>query len=570
MAIPNGPGLLEQLTAGQRNIFNQVGGKLFSGIMGNVDPVQEVARQEIQERKIKPKLKPTARDVAKLAGVNSLGFLYVGNKIDALSKKDNSKKDNTDDTSSKDDLKKTFLGNLLGNLSAEALGTLVPTLSKVVTSPVGGIVASGAALAAGILWTVADGIAGSKNYKKWGVSKFNAGLASAFFGTGKGLRGAVSGAGKGALLGAGIGGLIGTFLLSPGVGTAVGAAIGAGIGSLVFGITHAIGGERAAKFFHKTGESIVNGGKLIKDMAISFGKWVGTLGTQAITWLNKGVSFLEPKLQDLNTFLSNGANAINNALNTFFSNLGKNVSQAFKRLFENPDGSPTWLAGAITSIKEGLSSIGEGLKQGFNNLGTFILGEDGWTSIKETIIQNLFGPIKRAFEGLGDWFASIFGFGKNNQIATPNTSIQSINTAEDRQKWLDSFQKTQAYQDRLKTMATSQKGAIDFQNWLNDQYEKSKQKVKDGVFTLERSLQKGSLFRGNAPGISFDNQDDLYLFASTNPARDALVSAVDRLSTLIENLAQSIAEYKPVIEHNNAVIQNTNIPMKDLLALPTR
>jgi hypothetical protein len=92
-------------------------------------------------------------------------------------------------------------------------------------------------------------------------------------------------------------------------------------------------------------------------------------------------------------------------------------------------------------------------------------------------------------------------------------------------------------------------------------------KVEDGVFKfdLESSTPRGSLFDGNNPVIP-DVEDDLFLIASTNPARDSLTESVDRLGELIVQLATAINSYRPQITNTVAPINNQDNILKSLLA----
>ena len=56
--------------------------------------------------------------------------------------------------------------------------------------------------------------------------------------------------------------------------------------------------------------------------------------------------------------------------------------------------------------------------------------------------------------------------------------------------------------------------------------------------------------------------------ASTNPSRDALAVAVDSLNGLIGELAAAIRDYKPQTNNVQTAIENTSIPMRELLARP--
>jgi hypothetical protein len=125
-----------------------------------------------------------------------------------------------------------------------------------------------AALAAGAIWMVVDGIRGFFMSDEWNVSKISGALGGALGGMDSGIKGGFKNAGKFALIGAGIGSLI-----APGIGT----LIGGGIGGIVGGILGFIGGEKIAKalnevpaFFEKLYLSSVETFMILQEKALEF------------------------------------------------------------------------------------------------------------------------------------------------------------------------------------------------------------------------------------------------------------------------------------------------------------
>ncbi len=583
MALPNGPG--ELLTTGQQSLLGQAMGKVPKLFRANDSrsPSEQLANEQLKDYKVKSKLKPTASDVAKLSGINSLGFLYLGDTIaKALGAKT---------TGGAAKLEGSFLENMLGGKGSLLSSILTPAkgssslLAKkfgpkamgFLTSAAGPVavgVGAIAALAGSVFMTAMDVSKGSKKAKEWGVSKFTAGLAAGLGGTSKGIKGMTHGAIKGALGGAGIGGLgalIGTFVF-PGVGTAVGGLIGAGIGAVVGAVTGGAlghrGGERIAKDFAKADAWIKN--KVFAPIG-ELGKSIFTTASSGIT---KALNILAPpeklaKLWAPGTPMSRkllGTVAIlGGGIADFTSKAATGISNFLSDLTTKDDGSRTALGRAFDGIKEAALAVPEFLRGGLNTLGNFILGEERWESLKNFFDEKVFGGIKTFFDGVGSWIKKLFGLQEKSE--------EDVERAE----WEKKFKRTEEYRaiDNQRANATLEGSYFDMAAameaaWAKEKASREKTGVKDAIFSLEKALGKGSLFQAGTSGVSLDGQDDLYLMASTNPARDALVSSVDKLNGLIAELASVIAAYRPQTNNSTAMIQNSTIPLRDLVALPSR
>ena len=207
-------------------------------------------------------------------------------------------------------------------------------------------------------------------------------------------------------------------------------------------------------------------------------------------------------------------------------------------------------------------AVPEFLKGGLDKLGSFIVGEEKWTDIKTFFDDKIFGGIKSFFEGVGSWIKKLFGLQEDSE--------EEI----ERKQWEKKFKRSEAYReiDEQQKVAKREGRAFDMQSAIDAAWEKekaSRTKVEDATFSLERALSKGSLF-ANSSGVDLHEDDDLYLMASTNPARDALTSSVNRLNELISELAVAIQSYRPQTNNATAMIQNSSIPLNDLIALPSR
>ena len=581
MALPNGPGSL--LTAGQQALLGQTVGttkKLFQGAEEKILPERQLAKQQLAELKIKSKLRPSASDVAKLAGMNSLGFLYLGDTI--------SKTFGGDSSPAK--LEGNFLQNIFGEDSllstlftfggstlAKGLGKkFAPKLTGFLTSAAGPVavgVASAAALIGSIVMTGNDVKKGSKKAKEWGVSKFTAGLAAGLGGTSKGVKGMTHGAIKGALGGAGIGGLgalLGTFVF-PGVGTAVGGLIGAGIGAAVGAVTGGAlghrGGERIAKDFAKADDWIK------KNVFAPIGKLGTSLLASASSGALKLIGVLDKtgrleKLwasdESLGKKVLGSLGVAASGIGSFMGRAAEGIKDFAAKVTTNDDGTKNLLGKALDGVKAAAMAVPEFLKGGLDKLGSFIVGEEKWTDIKTFFDDKIFGGIKSFFEGVGSWIKKLFGLQEESE--------EEI----ERRKWEKKFKRSKTYLEleEQQRNATLEGRAFDFdmQSAIDAAWEKekaSRTKVEDATFSLERALSKGSLF-ANSSGVDLHEDDDLYLMASTNPARDALTSSVNRLNELISELAVAIQSYRPQTNNATAMIQNSSIPLNDLIALPSR
>lgn len=567
MAIPNG--ISSMLSSAQAGIVQQAGGSLFQA--GKPDAATRLANMQIAERKIKAKAKPTTSDLLKLSGASSLGFLLLHNTIKDLGANLGMKGGGAKGI--EDGFLKNIFGenSLISNLmDAKSAGKglkkiatkVAPKATKFLAGSTGKLIMGSAMIAGGVLLAVKDGIAGSKKAKKWGVGKFNAGVAAGLTSSSKGAKGALAGAAKYGLIGAGIGSII------PGVGTAIGGAIGAGVGTVL----GAIGGERTAKFFQGVGKKVSkvwdkHGSKVLTGLTAGIG-WLmgGPMGAGiALTFRNlaksgkmkaiwKSDSPLGKKmLMSVGAIATSAWDAIGEPLGAGIGMLKSKL----KSVTTNSDGTKNILG----KTAELMSAIPGKLLEGLDGLGEFIAGEEQWAELKNYFTDNILGGFTKFFTDIGGWIKGLFGLN------------DSAKAELDKGNWEKDFKKSAEFAEHeaaIKAWKASGKVGPEpesKQEFLERMWAKSQTTVNDGIFNLNKTLSAGSLF-GSGSNVKFNARDDLYLMASTNPARDALVGAVEQLNGLIGELANAIQTYKPETKNIQTAIENTAIPMRQLLAKP--
>lgn len=570
MALPNGPGAL--LSSAQAGIVDQAGVKLFGS--GKVDPVQAAAKQELEERKVKAKTRPTPSDLLKLSGASSLGFLLLNDTINNLGAKLGVAGAGAGAGKMEDGFLKNVFGedSLVSNIFSLAGGgkggmakglakKLGPKVGNLLGGSVGKLVVGGGLIAAGVLLAVKDGVAGSKQAKKWGVGKLNAGIAAGLTSSSKGASGALAGAAKYGLIGMGIGSII------PGVGTVLGGAIGVGVGTVL----GAIGGERTAKFFQGVGKKVS-------------GVW-DKHGKKIMTGLTAGIGYLAGG--PLGSFFAvNMRNLVKSgkmqAIWKSDSNIGKKMLMSVGAI-----ASTTWdtvtggLSAGVGLLSKGLTAIttkSDGTKNllgkaadfvaglpgkllaGLDSLGEHIAGEEAWADLKNYFNDVILGGFKSFFQGIGGWIQKLFGL---------NDSAQE---ELERGKWEKSFKSSAEYKqreaDEKSWKAAGKQGpAPESRDAFLERMWNERTRVDDGIFNLNKTLSAGSLF-GQDKNIQFNDRDELYLMASTNPSRDALATAVASLNGLIGELASAIKDYRPQTHNIQTAVENTAIPLRELLSRP--
>ncbi len=567
MAIPNG--ISSMLSSAQAGIVQQAGGSLFQA--GKPDAVTRLANMQIAERKIKAKAKPTTSDLLKLSGASSMGFLLLHNTIQDMGSKLGMKGGGAkriEDGFIKNIFGENSLISSLMDVKSAGKGLkkiatkIAPKATKFLAGSTGKLIMGSAMIAGGVLLAVKDGMAGSKKAKQWGVGKFNAGVSAGLTSSSKGAKGALAGAKKYGLIGMGIGTII------PGVGTTLGGVIGVGVGTVL----GAIGGERTAKFFQGVGKKVSkvwdkHGAKVLTGLTAGIGWLMGgpmSAGI-ALTFRNlaksgkmkaiwKSDSPLGKKM-----LMSVGAIATS-AWDAIGKPLGAGIGLLKSKLQSvttNSDGTKNILG----KTAELMSAIPGKLLEGLNGLGEFIAGEEQWAELKNYFTDNILGGFTKFFTDIGGWIKELFGLN------------DSAKEELDRVNWEKDFKKSAEFAEHeaaIKAWKASGKVGPEPESkkeFLERMWAESQTTVNDGIFNLNKTLSAGSLF-GPGSNVKFNSRDDLYLMASTNPARDALVGAVEQLNGLIGELANAIQTYKPETKNIQTAIENTAIPMRQLLAKP--
>lgn len=565
MAIPNGISSL--LSSSQAGIVQQASGALFQN--RSQDPAQMLTKLQLAEQKIKPKAKPTPSDLLKLSGASSMGFLLLHNTLKDMGSKLGVKDASSIETGFLSNMfgENSLIGNLLGGKQSAGnikglASKVAPKATKLLAGSTGSLIMGSALIAGGVLLAVKDGLVGSKKAKQWGVGKFNAGFSSALTSSSKGAKGALAGAAKYGLIGAGIGTII------PGVGTVLGAAIGVGVGTIL----GAVGGERTAKFFKGIGSKISktwdkHGGKLVTGLTAGMGFLVGgplglgfalslrklaTSGKLQAIW--KSDSPLGKKLlMSVGSMASSAWDAVSTPIGAGIGFLKKKLNDVTTR----SDGTKNILGKA----SEFIAAIPGKLLEGMDGLGELLAGEEAWAELKTYFKDNILGGFMNFFSDIGGWIKQLFGLN------------DSTKKELERGSWEKEFTKSKEYADyeaNAKLWKESGKtgpAPESKKDFMERMWEERQAKVDDGIFSLNKALSAGDLFGANK-NIEFNNKDDLFLMASTNPARDALVDAVDRMNGLLGELASAIQTYKPETNNIQTAIENTSIPMRELLAKP--
>jgi len=539
MIMPNG------LTSMQQGLASQVAPNLFSS-KTEKDPASRLAAAQLRDYTIAPKQKPTASDLVKLSGVSSMGFLLLNETLLKMQGPSTAKP-----PAAGGDFLSKMLGDSLGGylggvfkglgggtkglaskLGPKILAKLAPVMASGVLATVAGVglIAGGAVLA------VMDGVKGAKKSKEWGVSGFNAGFSSAVTSSSKGVKGGLQGIKKYGLIGGGIGML---------VGGPIGAAIGGGVGVLLGGVLGSVGGEKTSKFFQGVGKSV--SGVWEKGL-VPLGKGIANFVTLPYKLLGKGIDAIKTDKKLQSTLLKVGTTGlatlaagpigglarwfgpqIMKSVTSLGKNIGGKLSGAFENLKKDKDMQKK-LLGTATMLVNPLLGLGvifapqlkktfEGLKstvgKAFENnnmlsgIGTFLTD----------FVTGLWDGIKNWFGNIGENIRKFFSEkGPSNAPATPAPAPSSM-------------------------------------------------RVHDAQFSLNKAAPAGSFF-GKAPGVEFDKKDELYLMASTNPARDALVGPVERLTELVAELASAIHEYRPQSYSQATTVQSTAIPLRELLSKP--
>jgi hypothetical protein len=198
------------------------GGSVFEGMKSLVNKGKTLIQKFTKK-------KPNENDVVK-AGVNGVGFLYLGGLIEKIFGKD--KKGKYKDISGEGGISGFFKG-LIGG-SGKGVGAMAKGIgSKLLTAlPI-------ASLIIGLIWAVIDGVKGFFKAKDWGVSKISGVVGGVLAGTESGWKNAFKNAGKFALIGVGIGA----------VGGPIGMLIGGLVGGAIGGILGYFGGQKVANFF---------------------------------------------------------------------------------------------------------------------------------------------------------------------------------------------------------------------------------------------------------------------------------------------------------------------------------
>lgn len=355
----------------------------------------------------------------------------------------------------------------------------------------------------GATMAIRDGLAGMEKAEEWQVGEGAAFLGGAIAGTSSGWPGAARNAIKGAGIGAGLGFLI---------GGPIGAGIGAVVGGAIGGVLGAIGGERLANMFEDIKD---DWNTMIDDVRerwarlrerwqeSALGQWVGrTFGEDGT---------LSAWTDNANTNISEAISNFNTSINGFFENMGEGIRNSA-------------LGEAVSNFMNDFQGAIQGLRSQLPEWATRDKDGDGIVSDDER------------------WFP------REDREPTPTLADQA-DTLRDA---YTSGAPVGARGTTARPIAPG--GRVPFTS------------IEDGVFELQKDFPRDALFRDNTDSpIRFHQDDELYLMASTNPARDRLNSSVEQLNSMITQLAAAIEAYRPVTNNNTSVVESTAIPYRDLM-----
>jgi hypothetical protein len=186
--------------------------------------------------------------------------------------------------------------------------------------------------------------------------------------------------------------------------------------------------------------------------------------------------------------------------------------------------------------------------------------------ITDLLKEKLVTPISNFFGNIGSFFGYLKSYFDDGIIGGLSALAKDVVKGE----FNEGFEEFKKAQQVIINMPAAPAPIQEPESEDNRPWLKKLFRIEDGIlkgnFELQRSLSRGSLFNNNSNSVVTDEGDDLYLMASTNPARDALTDSVDALNSMIERLAEAIEGYKPQINNTLAPVQNQESVLRSLLA----
>ena len=449
----------------------------------------------------KSKKKPTYNDLMKLGGLGAIG-LYLG---DILQNKDEKNKDK------KGSFDKLNLDDIFGG------GDIVKN-AKILLN---GKALSGAALVAGLVWTVVDAFHGWLNAEDWGVSKVSGAIGGALAGNGEGLGNAAKNGIKWALTFGAVGGL---------AGGPVGILVGS-LGGLVIGsILGYFGGEKVANEIqsvidafdiHSLSEGLK---KVWDDSQKSYLEKAGLSFVEMFKWFGDSYSRYKGDRS------KHDVEAI------------KNGTKA-EEWDESSRNFQLQLAGIVgwenyASMFEKTSPFETGDKQQIRMLRTYIDNRDSitkkyadsWFGLDTSMLISAFKVLENVWGGdVGDRYFTWYNKDKSLDFVEGTLSLTKINNKDISETFGEDWKNLQRYKDYLLSMNHKSKNSIDFEKLKK---KNSINKVEDAILQSNGSPQY--LIRGNER-IELDPQDNI--LATTNFIGESKDFKRGELNPIIDNIS---------------------------------
>lgn len=518
--------MIDGLTSDQSSIFSKVfssdteKGGLFSS--GKKDPVKQYSELQLTESKVKPKKGPESRDMLKFTGATTMGFLMLDNTLRSLGS-----------VSPGAAAGGGLFGGLFGpgglgegiqrwgpSIAAAAI-PFIKSAGKFLMSPIGSLLAGGVMM-------VADAIGGVQKAEEWGVDPINAGFAGAIAGSGEGVLGFLGNVAKWTLIGGGIGSTI------PIIGTVVGGVTGAVVGIA----TALIGPERVARGTQWLSDNISNAMSWLGDRFSDLGVWIYETVTGE-DW-EEAAEEMRARTEESFNFAEDLRAAKAEVTNHAYweNEEGQYAQNVEVSPHQTVDYSGNQMHHLAWMMQQGLGGLSE---EDFTaNIEGFRADLDYFPEELQAYIQNAtYDAYLQAFENI-EW-------GEGSTLSTEEIRSYGLRRAEQ-----DAINRAAARNNVLINESTSSQQGISLQ---------------DGIFSWE-GHNKGALFNGQQ--FAFDPEDDLYLMASTNPARDALAEEMSALRTQIGILAEAVTQYKPQTNVINNRVQERSLMGEQLLDNPRR
>ena len=285
-----------------------------------------------------------------------------------------------------------------------------------------------------------------------------------------------------------------------------------------------------------------------------------------------------------------GVKNVGSSIFGFFGNIGSAILDFIK-------GMPGWIAEKAAGVWETVKATSLDIFNKVRDIPGTVLKkiQDKWAELTggdvitgvKGAIGKLFSSVSDFFTGIGDTFAFVksyfeekgflkgaadlvtdiakgdFGEKQTEFVSKQKEKREVMSSKEFDTAFAESFSKK--YGKLLVSAEEREKAMEEFyeQDYSRRQM---KTKVNDGIFNLDKNMKAGDLF--GSKRMEFNPDDDLYLMASTNPARDKLANTVNALAQQVQMLSEAVRSYKPVSTTNNVAVESYQSALQTMLAKP--